>query len=116
MGKNKLQSKTRSQPQIYINAQIEQIQIKINNIVLVFQLQMRLVHLTNIYNKYIGSEIKKKEYVPSYYKQYLFKIKKLDYNLKLVIPITNLYMLEIILKHLKWKFKTDSLEEFYNFG
>ncbi|MFV5684874.1 Arm DNA-binding domain-containing protein [Flavobacterium sp. GB2R13] len=61
----------------FLNAQIEQIQIKINNIVLVFQLQGENCTLDNIYNKYIGVEIKKKEYVLSYYKQYLSKIKKL---------------------------------------
>lgn len=42
----------------FINAQIEQIQIKINNIVLVFQLQDGDCTLDNIYNKYIGVEIK----------------------------------------------------------
>ena len=75
---NKLQKVNTQDPNYkFINAQIEQIQIKINNIVLVFQLQNRDCTLDNIYNKYIGVEIKKKEYVLSYYKQYLFKIKKL---------------------------------------
>jgi hypothetical protein len=44
----------------FINAQIKQIQTKINNIALVFQLQGEICTLDNIYNKYIGIEIKKK--------------------------------------------------------
>jgi hypothetical protein len=55
---NKLQ-KVNSQDTNYklINAQIEQIKIKINNIVLVFQLQSGDCTLDSIYNKYIGKEI-----------------------------------------------------------
>ncbi|WP_188049351.1 site-specific integrase [Flavobacterium sp. GP15] len=90
----------------FINAQIEQIQIKINNIALVFQLQGGNCTLDNIFNKYIGIEIKKKEYVLSYYKQYLAKIKKLvgleikDNTYKKFVYVGN--HLEAFLK---WKFK-----------
>ncbi|MCF8322079.1 MAG: site-specific integrase, partial [Flavobacterium sp.] len=57
---NKLQ-KVNSQDSNYkfINAQIEQIQTKINNIILVFQLQNGDCTLDNIYNNYFGKEIKK---------------------------------------------------------
>lgn len=63
----------------FINAQIKQIQTKIINIALLFQLQGEICTLNNIYNKYkyIGIEIKKKEFILSCYKQYLCKIKKL---------------------------------------
>lgn len=90
----------------FINAQIEQIQIKINNIALLFQLQDENCTLENIYNKYIGVEIKKKEYVLSYYKQYLSKIKKL---VGLEIKDNTYHKFVYVGNHLeaflKWKFK-----------
>ena len=98
----------------FINAQIEQIQIKLNNIVLVFQLQNGDCTLDNIYNNYIGKEIKKKENILSYYKQYLFKIKKLV-GLELKESTYNkfVYVGNHLEAFLKWKFrKTDfPLEE-----
>lgn len=104
---NKLQEvNTQDSNYKFINAQIEQIQIKINNIALVFQLQGGDCTLDNIYNKYIGVEIKKKEFVLSYYKQYLARIKKLvgleikDNTYKKFVYVGN--HLEAFLK---WKFK-----------
>ena len=98
----------------FINAQIEQIQIKLNNIVLVFQLQNGDCTLDNIYNNYIGKEIKKKENILSYYKQYLIKIKKLV-GLELKESTYNkfVYVGNHLEAFLKWKFrKTDfPLEE-----
>lgn len=90
----------------FINAQIEQIQIKINNIALLFQLQDENCTLDNIYNKYIGVEIKKKEYVLSYYKQYLSKIKKLV-GLEIKDNTYNkfVYVGNHLEAFLKWKFK-----------
>lgn len=90
----------------FINAQIEQIKIKINNIVLVFQLQGGDCTLDNIYNKYIGKEIKKKEYILSYYKQYLFKIKKLTgIQIKDNTYHKFVYVGNHLESFLKWKFK-----------
>jgi integrase/recombinase XerD len=104
---NKLQ-KVNSQDTNYkfINAQIEQIKIKINNIVLVFQLQSRDCTLDNIYNKYIGKEIKKEEYILSYYKQYLSKIKKLT-GIEIKSNTYNkfVYVGNHLEAFLKWKFK-----------
>ncbi|MFV8374975.1 tyrosine-type recombinase/integrase [Flavobacterium sp. LB1P71] len=104
---NKLQ-KVNSQDSNYkfINAQIEQIQVKINNIALVFQLQNENCTLDNIYNKYIGVEIKKKEYVLSFYKQYLSKIKKLV-GLEIKDNTYNkfVYVGNHLEAFLKWKFK-----------
>lgn len=104
---NKLQ-KVNSQDTNYtfINAQIEQIKIKINNIVLVFQLQGGDCTLDNIYNKYIGKEIKKKEYILSYYKQYLYKIKKLTgIQIKDNTYHKFVYVGNHLESFLKWKFK-----------
>ena len=90
----------------FINAQIEQIQTKINNIILVFQIENGDCTLDNIYNKYVGVEIKKKEYIYSYYKQYLSKIKKLV-GLEIKNNTYNKFVyvgnhLEVFLK---WKYK-----------
>ncbi|KVV13589.1 site-specific integrase [Flavobacterium sp. TAB 87] len=104
---NKLQKVSVQDPNHkFINTQIEQIQIKINNIALVFQLQGGDCTLDNIYNKYLGKELKKSEFVLSYYKQYLCKIKKLvgleikDNAYKKFVYVGN--HLEAFLK---WKFK-----------
>lgn len=90
----------------FINAQIELIQIKINNIALVFQLQDENCTLDNIYNKYIGLEIKKKEFVLSYYKQYLSKIKKLvGSEIKENTYNKFVYVGNHLEAFLKWKYK-----------
>lgn len=104
---NKLQKVNTQDPNYkFINAQIEHIQIKINHIVLVFQLQGEDCSLDNIYNKYIGVEIKKKEYVLSYYKQYLSKIKKLV-GLEIKDNTYNkfVYVGNHLEAFLKWKYK-----------
>lgn len=94
----------------FINTQIKQIQIKINNIALVFQLQGTDYTLDNIYNKYTGVEIKKKEYVLSYYKQYLSKIRKLV-ALEIKDNTYNkfVYVGNHLEAFLKWKFKKTDL-------
>lgn len=97
-----------------INAKIEQILNKINKIALVFQLQSENYSLDDIYNKYQGKEIKKKENILSYYKQYLYKIKKLV-GLEFKESTYNkfVYVGNHLEAFLKWKFrKTDfPLEE-----
>jgi integrase len=60
-----------------VNTQIELIQHKVKSTALILQLQSEDYSLDDIYNKYLGKEVKKKEHVLSYYKQYLSKIKKL---------------------------------------
>nr|WP_315141915.1 site-specific integrase [uncultured Flavobacterium sp.] len=104
---NKLQKvNSRDSNYKFINTQIEQIQIKINNIALVFQLQDKNCTLDNIYNRYIGVEIKKKEYVLSYYKQYLSKIQKLV-GLEIKDNTYNkfVYVGNHLEAFLKWKYK-----------
>lgn len=102
---NKLQ-KVKTQDYKYINAQIKQIKTKIDNIVLVIQLQGGDCTLDNIYNKYIGKEIKQKEYILSYYKQYLIKIKKLV-GLEIKDNTYNkfVYVGNHLEAFIKWKFK-----------
>jgi len=104
---NKLQ-KVSSQDADYtfINTLIQLIKIKINNFVLVAQLQGSEFTLDDIYNNYIGKEIKKKEYVLSYYKLYLSKIKKLV-GLEIKGNTYNkfVYVGNHLEAFLKWKFK-----------
>ena len=104
---NKLQKvNSRDSNSKIINAQIEQIQIKINNIALLFQLQGENCTLDNIYNKYIGVEINKKAFVLSYYKQYLSKIKKLvGSEIKENTYNKFVYVGNHLEAFLKWKYK-----------
>lgn len=60
-----------------INAQIERIKVKIYDIALIFQLQGTACILDNIYRQYKGLDVKKREFILSYYKKYLSRIKKL---------------------------------------
>ncbi len=104
---NKLQKvSTKDANHAFINSQIEQIQIKINNIALVFQLQGVDCTLDNIYNSFIGVDIKKKENLLSYYKQYLAKIKKLV-GLEIKDNTYNkfVYVGNHLEAFLKWKYK-----------
>lgn len=104
---NKLQKINTQDPNYkFINSQIEQIQIKLNNIILMFQIQDVEITLENIYDKFINIEIKKKEYVLSYYKQYLNKIKKLV-GLEIKDNTYNkfVYVGNHLEAFLKWKFK-----------
>lgn len=75
---NKLQKVTILEPNHkYLNAQLERIQIKIYNIVLVFKLQGIPCKLDNIYNEYKGIPIRKGEYILSCYRKYVSRIQKL---------------------------------------
>lgn len=104
---NKLQKvNTQDSNHKFINTQIKKIQSKINTIALVFQLQNGECTLDNVYNKYIGKEIKKKEYVLSYYKQYLTKIKKLvGLEIKENTYKKFVYVGNHLEAFLKWKYK-----------
>jgi integrase len=97
-----------------VNTQIELIQHKVKSTALVFQLQSEDYSLDDIYNKYLGKEVKKKEHVLSYYKQYLSKIKKLV-GLEIKDSTYNkfVYVGNHLESFIKWKFKkTDfSIEE-----
>lgn len=104
---NKLQKVSLLDPEYkFINTKIEQIQIKINNIGLVFQLQGEEFTLDDIYNKYVGIEVKKKEDFLSYYNQYLLRIKKLvGLEIKNSTYTKFVYVGNHLEAFLKWKFK-----------
>lgn len=91
---------------ILFNSLLHNIESKINNIFGILQLQNDSFTLDDLYNKYLGAEIKKDEYFFSYYSQYLFKIKKL---IGLEIKQTTYNKFLYVSKHLeafiKWKFK-----------
>lgn len=104
---NKIQKVTTADPQHkHLNKQIEQILKKLNDTVLLFQLQAIDYTLDDIYDRYFGKEIQKKEYVISYYKQYLNKLKKL---VGLEIKENTYMKFEYVANHIesfiKWKFK-----------
>lgn len=104
---SKLQKLNSKDPnQKFIAAQMQQIQNKINNISLVFQLEGGQCTVENIYNKYVGKEIKKKEQLHSYYQQYLVRIKKLiGTDIKESTYTKFVYVGNHIAAFIKWKFK-----------
>lgn len=96
------------------NSLLDNIKSKINNAYGVLKLEDNVFTIEDILDKYQGKEIKKKENILSYYKQYLFKIKKLV-GLELKESTYNkfVYVGNHLEAFLKWKFrKTDfPLEE-----
>jgi integrase/recombinase XerD len=92
---------------ILYNSQLDKIKSKVNNIYMILQLQEIPFSIEDIHDKYLGKEPKKSEFVLSYYKQYLSKIKKLvrleikDNTYKKFVYVGN--HLEAFLK---WKYKT----------
>ena len=88
------------------NSILENIKSKISNIYMILELQGNSFSIDDVQDKYLGKELKKSEYVLSYYKQYLAKIKKLvgleikDNTYKKFVYVGN--HLEAFLK---WKFK-----------
>jgi integrase len=88
------------------NSLLDNIKSKINNAYGVLKLEDNVFTLGDILDKYLGKEIKKKENILSYYKQYLFKIKKLV-GLELKESTYNkfVYVGNHLEAFLKWKFK-----------
>jgi integrase/recombinase XerD len=91
---------------ILYNSQLDKIKSKINSIYMILQLQENIFSIEDIHGKYLGKELKKSEFILSYYKQYLSKIKKLvgleikDNTYKKFVYVGN--HLEAFLK---WKYK-----------
>lgn len=89
------------------NSQIQEIRKKIQNIVRVFQLEQEAYTLEDIYKKFRGKEIKKREHILSYYKGYLQSIKKL---IGLDIKENTFKKFEYVCMHLgnfiKWKYNS----------
>ncbi|WP_432222696.1 phage integrase SAM-like domain-containing protein [Flavobacterium sp. TMP13] len=88
------------------NSLLENIKSKVNSIYMILKLQGNPFSVEDIHDKYLGKELKKSDFVLSYYKQYLCKIKKLvgleikDNTYKKFVYVGN--HLEAFLK---WKFK-----------
>jgi integrase/recombinase XerD len=104
---SKLQKVTILEPNHqYINAQLERIQVKIYNIVLVFQLQGIPCKLDNILDEYKGIPIRKEEYILSYYRKYVSRIQKLvGIEIKQNTYEKFVYVGNHLEAFIKWKFK-----------
>ena len=111
--KKQLVLKTHTTASLY-NSLLDNLKSKINNAYGVLKLEDNVFSIEDILDKYLGKEIKKKENILSYYKQYLFKIKKLvGVDLKESTYNKFVYVGNHLEAFLKWKFrKTDfPLEE-----
>lgn len=103
--KKQLVLKTHQTASLY-NSLLDNIKSKINNAYGVLKLEDNVFTIEDILDKYLGKEIKKKENILSYYKQYLFKIKKLvGLNLKESTYNKFVYVGNHLEAFLKWKFK-----------
>jgi integrase/recombinase XerD len=104
---SKLQKVTILEPNHqYINAQLERTQVKIYNIVLVFQLQGIPCKLDNILDEYKGIPIRKEEYILSYYRKYVSRIQKLvGIEIKQNTYEKFVYVGNHLEAFIKWKFK-----------
>ena len=91
---------------ILYNSQLEKIKSKINSIYMILQLQENIFSIEDIHGKYLGKELKKSEFILSYYKQYLAKIKKLV-GLEIKDNTYNkfVYVGNHLEAFLKWKYK-----------
>ena len=104
---SKLQKVTILEPNHkYINAQLERIQVKMYNIVLVFQLQGIPCKLDNIFNEYKGIPIRKEEYILSCYRKYVSRIQKLvGIEIKQNTYEKFVYVGNHLEAFIKWQFK-----------
>jgi integrase len=103
--KNQIVLKTHKSAILY-NSLLENIKSKINNVYMILQLQGNSFTIDDVEDKYLGKEVKKKEHVLSYYKQYLSKIKKLV-GLEIKDSTYNkfVYVGNHLEAFIKWKFK-----------
>ena len=103
--KKQLVLKTHTTASLY-NSLLDNLKSKINNAYGVLKLEDNVFSIEDILDKYLGKEIKKKENILSYYKQYLFKIKKLvGLDLKESTYNKFVYVGNHLEAFLKWKFK-----------
>jgi integrase/recombinase XerD len=91
---------------ILYNSELDKIKSKVNNIYMILRLQENPYSVEDIHDKYLGKELKKSEFVLSYYKQYLSKIKKLV-GLEIKDNTYNkfVYVGNHLEAFLKWKYK-----------
>jgi integrase/recombinase XerD len=106
--KKQLVLKTHKTASLY-NSLLDNIKSKINNACGVLTLEDNVFTIEDILHKYLGKEIKKKENILSYYKQYLLKIKKIvGLGFKESTYNKFVYVGNHLEAFLKWKFrKTD---------
>jgi integrase/recombinase XerD len=106
--KKQLVLKTHKTASLY-NSLLDNIKSKINNAYGVLTLEDNVFTIEDILHKYLGKEIKKKENILSYYKQYLLKIKKIvGLGFKESTYNKFVYVGNHLEAFLKWKFrKTD---------
>lgn len=96
------------------NTQLNNIKSKVNKIFTILSLQERNFSVDDILNIYSGKEIKKKESLLSYYKQFLSKLKKLiGSEIKENTFNKFVYVSNHLETFLKWKYKNTNflLEE-----
>lgn len=91
---------------ILYNSQLDKIKSKINSIYMILQLQENIFSIEDIHGKYLGKELKKSEFILSYYRQYLSKIEKLV-GLEIKNNTYNkfVYVGNHLEAFLKWKYK-----------
>ncbi|SDH89706.1 Site-specific recombinase XerD [Flavobacterium omnivorum] len=91
---------------ILYNSQLDKIKSKINSIYMILRLQESPFSVEDIHDKYLGKELKKSEFILSYYKQYLSKIEKLV-GLEIKDNTYNkfVYVGNHLEAFLKWKYK-----------
>ena len=91
---------------ILYNSQLDKIKSKVNSIYMILRLQENPFSIEDIHDKYFGKELKKSEFILSYYKQYLSKIEKLV-GLEIKDNTYNkfVYVGNHLEAFLKWKFK-----------
>ncbi|WP_035669097.1 site-specific integrase [Flavobacterium sp. 83] len=91
---------------ILYNSQLDKIKSKVNSIYMILRLQENPFSIEDIHDKYFGKELKKSEFILSYYKQYLAKIKKLV-GLEIKDNTYNkfVYVGNHLEAFLKWKYK-----------
>jgi integrase len=91
---------------ISYNSKLEKIRSKLNSIYTILILQENSFTIDNIYDAYLGKELKKSESTLSYYKLYLAKIKKLI-GLEIKENTYNkfVYVCNHLETFLKWKYK-----------
>lgn len=91
---------------ILYNSQLDTIKSKVNSIYMILRLQEIPFSIEDVHNKYLGKELKKSEFVLSYYNQYLSKIKKLvGIEIKENTYNKFVYVGNHLEAFLKWKFK-----------
>ncbi|MDQ8011397.1 MAG: site-specific integrase [Flavobacterium nitrogenifigens] len=91
---------------VLFNSLLQNIESEINKTYAILKLENHIFDIDDLYNKYIGVEIKKKEYFCTYYNRFLSKIQKL---IGLEIKQSTYNKFYYVSKHLeafiKWKYK-----------